>query len=469
MATLELAIDATKAQQGAQVAQQAFTQVQKAAEGAARSVQVSSQAVSAAFQATGGTVQVAGGITATAKALTDLNAAAASSNAARLLLEIGKTAQDFKEVAAGVKNVSTTFDVYGNKVTTVTQATGRFGTVFATLNGIIKANPLLAAVTAISAIGTALTLFTSETKKATDAYEEFGAALQKQRISAQAAQYLGIAGPGPQGSLAAIQGVAERQVLPGAAPMNLQQFGQLGYGATAARYLAQQGTPEQQRMALEYMRTGGYQSPTYAYGAMGTRTQVGTQFQQGLPQIQLDAAQTQAVLRGIYQSIQQQAPTAAAAASTGGYVPNPQLAEYYEQMQGPLYGPAPAPFTSTGTRNMTGSLTGMGLADTAMQAAQLGQMALDNQRRITELKAQEARYAEQAANYAGQVGGTLGAAFADVLMKTTTLRQAFASIVSSFARQGLADIGSAIFRGAVAGLTPQQQQGNAGMRTPGGG
>jgi hypothetical protein len=75
---------------------------------------------------------------------------------------------------------------------------------------------------------------------------------------------------------------------------------------------------------------------------------------------------------------------------------------------------------------------------------------------------------ERAADYAGQVGGSLGSAFADVLMKTTTLRQAFASIVASFARQGLADIGTAIFRGAVNGLTPTQAQGNVGMRTPGG-
>lgn len=442
MATLELAIDATKAQQGAQVAEQAMKRVQTAAEGTGKAVQDAGTKMSAAFQATGGSIQIAGGLAQTAKAFGELNVQAGLFNSSRLLLEIGKTAQDFRELSAGVTGVS-----------------GAFGV----LSTIIKANPLLAAATAIGAIASAISLFASETKKATDAYEEFGAALQKQRISAQAAQYLGIAGPGPQGTLTALQGVAERQVLPGAAPMNLQQFGQLGYGATAARYLAQQGTPEQQRMALEYMRTGGYQSPTYAYGAMGTRTQVGTQFQQGLPQIQLDAAQTQAILRGIYQSIQQEAPTAAAAASTGGYVPNPQLAEYYEQMQGPLYGPAPAPFTSTGTRNMTGSLTGMGLAETAMQAAQLGQMALENQRRITELKAQEARYAEQAANYAGQVGGTLGAAFADVLMKTTTLRQAFASIVASFARQGLADIGASIFRGAVNGLTPNQAGANVGI------
>jgi hypothetical protein len=209
MATLELAIDATKAQQGAQVAQQAFTQVQKAAEGAARSIQVSNQAVSSAFQATGGTVQVAGGITATAKALADLNIAAASSNAARLLLEIGKTAQDFKEVAAGVQQVTTSYDIYGTKITTVTQATSRFGAVFATLNGIIKANPLLAAATAISAIGTALSLFSSKTEQATDAYRGFTEELAKTRISDQAAAILGIQGPGAGRRAGALQQAAE--------------------------------------------------------------------------------------------------------------------------------------------------------------------------------------------------------------------------------------------------------------------
>ena len=437
MATLELAIDATKAEQ-------AMKRVQTAAEGTGKAVQEAGTKMSAAFQATGGSIQIAGGLAQTAKAFGELNVQAGLFNSSRLLLEIGKTAQDFRELASGVTGVS-----------------GAFGV----LTTIIKANPLLAAATAIGAIASAIGLFASETKKATDAYEEFGTALQKQRISAQAAQYLGVAGPGPQGSLAAIQGVAERQVLPGAGPMNLQQFGQLGYGATAARYLAQQGTPEQQAAALEYMRTGGSMvNRSYAAGMQGVTVR---QFEQGLPAIQLDAAQTQAILRGIYQGIQQEAPTAAAAASAGGYVPNPQLAEYYEQMQGPLYGPAPAPFTGTGTRNMTGSLSGMGLADTAMQAAQLGQMALENQRRITALKAEEARYAEQAANYAGQVGGTLGAAFADVLMKTTTLRQAFASIVASFARQGLSDIGASIFRGAVSGLTPTQAGANVGInQTP---
>lgn len=443
MATLELAIDATKAQQGAQVAEQAMTRVTKAAEGTGKAVQDAGAKMSAAFQATGGSIQIAGGLAQTAKAFGELNVQAGLFNSSRLLLEIGKTAQDFRELSAGVTGVS-----------------GAFGV----LSTIIKANPLLAAASAIGAIASAISLFASETKKATDAYEEFGAALQKQRISAQAAAYLGVAGPGPQGSLAAIQGVAERQVLPGAGPMNLQQFGQLGYGATAARYLAQQGTPEQQAAALEYMRTGGRMvSRSYAAGMQGVTVR---QFEQGLPSIQLDAAQTQAILRGIYQSIQQEAPTAAAAVgagvyqfgaeadqpgAVGGYAVREYRPPYFVERGNVQYG----------MRNITGSMTGMGLADTAMQAAQLGQMALENQRRITELKAEERRYAEQAANYAGQVGSSLGAAFADVLMKTTTLRQAFASIVASFARQGLSEVGAAIFRGAVQGLTPTQSTANS--------
>ena len=62
MATLELAIDATKAQQGAQVAEQAMTRVTKAAEGTGKAVQDAGAKMSAAFQATGGSIQIAGHI-----------------------------------------------------------------------------------------------------------------------------------------------------------------------------------------------------------------------------------------------------------------------------------------------------------------------------------------------------------------------------------------------------------------------
>jgi hypothetical protein len=157
-------------------------------------------------------------------------------------------------------------------------------------------------------------------------------------------------------------------------------------------------------------------------------TQV-TQFERGLPNVQLSPEQTQEVLRARYRSLQPQ--------------------EVSSQM-------------GVGT---TGTSEAMQRAvQSAAIIATYKQREADNARVVAENM-------ERAANYAGNIGSTVGAAFADVLMKTTTLRQAFAGIVASIARQGLSDIGAAIFRGAVSGLTPTQSGANAGvpMNTPGGG
>lgn len=527
MATLELAIDATKAQQGAQVAQQAFTQVQKAAEGAARSVQVSSQAVSAAFQATGGTVQVAGGITATAKALSELNVAAASSNAARLLLEIGKTAQDFRDVAAGIPRVTRpiietidVFDDLGVKVGetsrvigTVTEKTTRFGTVFATLNGIIKANPLLAAATAISAIGTALTLFTSESKQAADAYRGFTEELAKTRISDEAAAILGIRGPGAQGRAGALQRAAEFTAAGGAFTT-----GQLpGYDREIAQFLQRQGTARQQAIAQEYLQTGGTLRTTMQ-PSPGLQGMVPVQERvPGLPgTIELTRQQTESLLKELYATNQKQldADKVSAAAADDAAKARRQIADKLQEQAespyiqfgagpefdprswrtqmptvglpgGPLRGaeyqysngrlrpeyqvePGQAPPLVARPDRITMTDTG----GTATMASQAFENAVVTAAAIANYKKQEEEAArrvaenfQRAADYAGQVGGSLGSAFADVLMKTTTLRQAFASIVASFARQGLSDIGAAIFRGAVNGLTPQQSANNQPAKT----
>lgn len=550
MATLELAIDATKAQQGAQVAQQAFTQVQKAAEGAARSVQVSSQAVSAAFQATGGTVQVAGGITATAKALSELNVAAASSNAARLLLEIGKTAQDFRDVAAGIPSVTRpiietidVFDDLGVKVGetsrvigTVTEKTTRFGTVFATLNGIIKANPLLAAATAISAIGTALTLFTSESKQAADAYRGFTEELAKTRISDEAAAILGIRGPGAQGRAGALQRAAEFTAAGGAFTT-----GQLpGYDREIAQFLQRQGTARQQAIAQEYLQTGGTLRTTMQ-PSPGLQGMVPVQERvPGLPgTIELTRQQTEALLKELYATNQKQldAEKASAAAADDAAKARRQIADqlqaqlvqfgdlptalggqmvsntqpnlgyrppYFLEVPQYQFGAGPAVqermpqvgfptggYATAGYQYSNGRLrpeyqvepgqappllarpdriTMTDTGGTATMASQAFENAVVTAAAIANYKKQEEEAArrvaenfQRAADYAGQVGGSLGSAFADVLMKTTTLRQAFASIVASFARQGLADIGSAIFRGAVSGLTPNQASANVGI------
>jgi hypothetical protein len=534
MATLELAIDATKAQQGAQVAQQAFVQVQKAADGAARSVQVSSQAVSSAFQATGGTVQIAGGITATAKALGDLNAVAASSNVARLLLEIGKTAKDFKEVAAGVQNVTTSYDIYGTKITTVTQATGRFGTVLATLNGIIKANPLLAAATAISAIGTALSLFTSESKQAADAYRGFTEELAKTRISDEAAAILGIRGPGAAGRAGALTRAAEFTAAGGTVTTSQLP----GYERQAAELLRQTGTPRQQVQAQQFLETGGTTR-------MGSSALGRTEFVPGLPDMALTRKQTETLLKQLYETNQKQleadkASTSAAEdtararrqiadqlqsqlvqfgaepslpGALGGFETRGYEAPYFVQRptvapgtyqfgagpavqtQMPQVGFPTGPYAGAEYQYQGGRLrpqyqvepgqappllqrpeqmTMTGGTGATMDMTQAFDNAVRSAAMIAEYKKQEAEAAEanaeamrRAADYAANIGGSLGSAFADVLMKTTTLRQAFASILASFARQGLADAGAGLFKAVfngVAGATPTQTAGNMGVQ-----
>lgn len=529
MATLELAIDATKAQQGAQVAQQAFVQVQKAAEGAAQAAAKTGQAVAdsgskmnAAFQATGGSIQIAGGIAQTAKAFGELNIQAGLFNSSRLLLEIGKTASDFRELASGVTGVS-----------------GAFGT----LSAIVKANPLLAAATAIGAIATALSLFTKETKEATSAYKGFGDALRQSLVERQVAELLGEAGPGAQSQAAALRrGLAQTYAAPS---INLREQFQ---GTAIERQVAErlfatlpyQANPQTVPGSLynqlsNYLRTGEYPDPTLFSGV---------QRQQGLPPQDVPSEQIRGILADIYRESQKQLESEKQATAArqqiaeqlqaqlvqfgaerpqpgalGGFEMRSYQAPYF--LQRPtiapgtyMFGAGPEVQTRMPTVGFpTGPYVGAeyqysggrlrpeyqvtpGQAPPLLQRPQgvigmgeMGGMAgrgLDmvNQSleqsvllaaQIADYKKREAEDAQRvaenfarAADYAGQVGGSLGSAFADVLMKTTTLRQAFASIVASFARQGLADIGTAIFRGAVNGLTPTQAQGNVGMRTPGG-
>jgi hypothetical protein len=268
-----------------------------------------------------------------------------------------------------------------------------------------------------------MSLFSRNTKEAASSFDQLAAAMQKAKLDASTRAYLGLpqeAGGQQQALFQAIQDVQRT-----GQGLNLQQFGPggVGGGADVARYLATRGTEAQQAAAREYMRTGG-QNVTRYYAAGMQGTQV-TQFERGLPNVQLSPEQTQEVLRARYRSLQPQ--------------------EVSSQM-------------GVGT---TGTSEAMQRAvQSAAIIATYKQREADNARVVAENM-------ERAANYAGNIGSTVGAAFADVLMKTTTLRQAFAGIVASIARQGLADIGASIFRGAVSGLTPTQSGANAGLTAPG--
>ena len=388
MATLELTIDATGMERGAQQAQQAIDKVTKTA-------QQSQQTLNKAFQTSGGAIQVAGGIAQTAKAFADLNVSAAAFGASRTLLEIGKTVQDFREL-----NV----------------AAGRTGTIFTTLRAIMAAHPLMTIVTVLSAVGGAMALFADNTKKAADAYGELGAEMRKVRATEAAAEYLGITADTGAQRRALVMRTAEQAMGRG---MTMQDLQASGMGMDAMRFLASRGNQQ----AIDYMRQGGsYTTRSYAAGMQGVTVR---QFERGrMPDVGLNAAQTQEFLR--------------ARARETGMVPTPAQ--------------------SGGTDYFRGGM--QGAAQTAMLIAEYKRKEAEDSQRVAENMA-------RAADYAGNIGATVGSAFADVLMKTTTLRQAFASIVASIARQGLSDVGAAIFRGAVSGLTPTQAGGNAGLTAPG--
>ena len=392
---LEVGLDARPMEQGA-------AQAKRAIDSVSESALKSQAAISKAFQTTGGAVQVAGGIAQTAKAFAELNVSAGAFGASRALLEIGKTVQDFRELRGAV---------------------GASGSAFSVLGTILRAHPLMTLVTVLSTIGGLMSLFSRNTKEAASSFDQLAAAMQKAKLDASTRAYLGLpqeAGGQQQALFQAIQDVQRT-----GQGLNLQQFGPggVGGGADVARYLATRGTEAQQAAAREYMRTGG-QNVTRYYAAGMQGTQV-TQFERGLPNVQLSPEQTQEVLRARYRSLQPQ--------------------EVSSQM-------------GVGT---TGTSEAMQRAvQSAAIIATYKQREADNARVVAENM-------ERAANYAGNIGSTVGAAFADVLMKTTTLRQAFAGIVASIARQGLADIGASIFRGAVSGLTPTQSGANAGLTAPG--
>lgn len=411
MATLELVVDATRFVSGSQQAEAALGRVKTSAEATGKAVADSGARMSAAFQASGGTIQVAGGIAQTAKAFADLNVQAGLFNTSRLLLEVGKTAQDFRELRGQV---------------------GGVGTVLQTLGAIIRANPILTLATAVGAIAGAMSLFGSETKKAADAYDQLGNSFRKAQLDARTAAYLGVQYKPDLAQQQRDVFSMVQQAQTSGQGLTLQQLQEFGLGTQATRFLAQRGEGRGRDLAQEYMRTGGITTERRNIGQLGG---VSTEFQRGMPQYQLTPAETQAFMRNVYGDVSQRMQAGAAPAQ---------------------------PFS-------TGQSYGIGTAlDQSMQVAMIAKRGLEIEREKAELAERQAKSLRQASDYAANIGSTVGAAFADVLLKTTSVRQAFQQIVASIARQGLSDVGASIFRGvvgAVAGGTPTQVKSNTGATT----
>ena len=135
---LELVLDPSQMVAGAKQATDALGGLGDKATETEKKFKASGSALSAAFQATGGSIQIAQGITNTAKAFGDLNTQAALFGTSRTILELGKTAQDFRNLAG---------------------AAGSAGGALGLLGAAWKASPLGLIATVIGAAAAAMTLF----------------------------------------------------------------------------------------------------------------------------------------------------------------------------------------------------------------------------------------------------------------------------------------------------------------------
>lgn len=150
MVSLELFLDASGMQRGADQAKTALDGVTAKAKAAETATANMGRGLNAAFQATGGSIQVAQGISQTAKAIGDLNVAAAGLSASRSLLEVGRIGQDLAGLSGRF---------------------GALGTAMARLNPYLIAGSL-----AMSAISLAMQLFGENASKAAVGIRELAAA-----------------------------------------------------------------------------------------------------------------------------------------------------------------------------------------------------------------------------------------------------------------------------------------------------
>jgi hypothetical protein len=398
---LDVVIDGSRAAQGAQQVGQALTGIKAAADTTTASVQSVGNATRNAFQATGGTIQVAQGITQTAKAFGELNASAALFSTSRTLLEVGRTVQDFQQMRSAIGGAS--------------GAIGLFSAAW-------RASPIGVIATVVGLAATAMSLFTGSTKDAANAWGQLGEQMKKASTSDQVARLIGGAGNSRlDANRAALEQVVGRnETLSGgqfAETLNIKptELAALlkNVGSRDATSLVNQGffTPEGAPSAYKYRDARGLDVT---------------------PQQQRD------VLLLIRSNLQRQA------ADTDVYNARNNVFQFGAQGN----------FLPASVGGNLPSQYGVKYPNYVEQSAEdQYRVQQENQKRIEESMERSAQYAEQ-------IGQSFGDAIADVVLGASSLRQVLAGLLQQGVRQGLANVGGAIFSGAFrpSGQTPVQSQ-----------
>jgi hypothetical protein len=432
MPTLELLIDASGAQRGAQQAVTALDSVTNAASRTTRAVDsiygsgsiIGSRTggIGGGFGAGGGNasqvltggLQSATGIAQTAQALGQLNVQAAAFGAARTAFEIGNTIQDFSRFREGIGGATT--------------AVGALGAAF-------KANPVGIIATAIGVAATAMSVFGSNTDSATDKINKQGDALRNLRQSLPELQQRAALGQeDPRGT--------DRGLIDAIIALRAGGATQLGSREAAGIF----GVSESElRFGLQDFGINRNATVRDAPGVV----------RDGYGNIVQNPG-------GILQRYANQGP--------GGFTQRTFTSDELAQFGSQLLE------ERRGRRSLSQE---QGEDDLTLARITLAQRDAEDQfardQRDAARQAQEdaanriKESMERAAQFGEQIGASVGDAAAQLLFAGSSLRSVVAGLVRQFATQGLQSAGAGIFgaitRG-VAGATQTQNAANAGP--PGG-
>lgn len=406
MPTLELMIDATGMQRGQQQAETALKGVQNAAERTQASVTGVGTSFQRSFQVTQGGVQIATGIAQTAAAFQSMNTAMAGFAGARTLLEIGQTASQLAALRGGATAASGALALLGRSIPYVGLALSAGTALYAIFGGRVA----------------------DTTKKINEQADALGRLQDKLRETAIRTGY------GQPDARTGVGGTIDA--------LTALRLGDAQQTFTAGDAAALFGVSEQQlRYALA--RSGlGEAALEYTPG----RSQ---EFDPFTGQARGYAPQQRYRMQEFYRG---------QVIAAGEDILN-QRRRYAGVDEGRPFSVVPTqPF---GVQDPYGF--GVGRNYVEISRGQQSQVDRENAQASAERIAESM---ERAARSAEAIGGAFGAAAFDVLAGVQSLRQALASFVAQFARQGLADAGSS-FASSLFNATSRQVAGGSPSYSPG--
>lgn len=450
MASLELVVDASGVVRGAGEVRTGLAELidnayeAEAATGKlSQTLSVTGASAREAWGAGKGGLEIARGLSATATATVAAAAGARDFSgallaAANVASQFGRTKDEWRNLATAMATTRTVSqeivrDQFGiatgvrNVVNVQQSAVTGWGALWA----VIKANPLTALVTGLSAVGAAMSIFSSKTKEATDEWKGLGDAMKNAQAGIQASGFLGLSTGDFLTDQQKTQFSALQRVFQANAPASVADIGDItGSRVDVVRLLAQRGDKNAQSYLQSGRFIGGYTESNF----QGTHPW----FTSDLSLLQVPVDAQKEILRRTYDYYGKQAA---------------------RSQEGPIGPPLPPPAPP--------AYEGIGpfLPGTSQEAmARAGTIKLNDERRAESLR-ESARELERMQRTAEQIGSTLGDAAFDFASGLRSGREVLQSLLSDFgrglARQGMASLASQIVTSFAGGKQT--------IRTPGGG